>query len=476
MMTVDLKREACLIGGDWRTASQWLEVDNPATGDVIGRVPSMEGDAVREAIGAAHKAQPAWAARTAKDRALVMRAFFELILQHQEALAHILTEEQGKPLSEARSEITYAAGFVEWFSEEAKRIYGDVIPPHSADKRNVVIKQPIGVVAAITPWNFPAAMITRKIAPALSAGCAVVLKPANQTPFTALALGALAQAAGVPDGVLNVITGDSIAIGAEFTTNPIVRKISFTGSTAVGSKLMAQSAPTIKKLSLELGGNAPFIVFDDADINAAVEGAIASKFRNAGQTCVCANRIYAQAGIYDIFVERLAKAAGALRVGPGMDESSQVGPLVDENALMKVEAHVADALDKGATLVTGGHRLNGRFYAPTVVRDVTRDMIVMREETFGPLAPVMRFNTDEDAIDLANDTEFGLAAYFYTRDISRAWKVAEAIESGMVGVNTGLISTEVAPFGGVKSSGLGREGSKYGIEDYLEVKYICFGI
>ena len=473
---MELRREACLIGGEWVTGDKWIDVDNPATGEVIGRVPDLGRDAARRAIEAAAAAMPAWAAKTGKERAVVLRRFFDLMMQHQEELARLLTEEQGKPLAEARGEIAYAASFLEWFGEEAKRIYGDVIPSHGADKRIVVLKQPIGVVAAITPWNFPAAMITRKIGPALAAGCPVVLKPAAQTPFSALALGVLAEEAGLPKGLFSIITGDSIAIGAEFTENPVVRKITFTGSTGVGAKLMAQSAPTIKKLSLELGGNAPFLVFDDADLDKAVEGAIASKFRNAGQTCVCANRLYAQAGVYDAFVEKLVAATKALKIGNGFDEGVQIGPMIDEPALKKVDEHIADATAKGAVVLTGGKRLGGRFYEPTVMRDVTPDMVVTREETFGPLAPVIRFDTDEDAIRLANASEFGLASYFYARDLGRVWKVAEAIESGIVGVNTGIISTEVAPFGGIKSSGLGREGSKYGIEDYLEIKYVCLGL
>lgn len=475
---MELKREACLIGGEWITGDKWIDVDNPATGAIIGRIPSFGRDIAAKAIAAAERAMPAWAAKTAKERANVLRRFFDLMMQNQEELAQLLTLEQGKPLAESRGEIAYAASFLEWFGEEAKRVYGDTIPGHQADKRIVVVKQPIGVVAAITPWNFPSAMITRKIAPALAAGCAVVVKPAAQTPFSALALGVLAEAAGLPAGLLNIITGSSTEIGAEFTENPVVRKISFTGSTGVGAKLMAQSAPSIKKLSLELGGNAPFIVFDDADLDAAVEGAIMSKFRNAGQTCVCANRIYAQASIYDAFVEKLVKATNALKVGDGAVEGTMIGPMIDDNAVAKVDEHISDALAKGAKILTGDgrHALGGRFFAPTVLRDVTSDMIVTREETFGPLAPVIRFETEEDAIRMANDSEFGLAAYFYARDLGRVWKVAEAIEAGIVGVNTGIISTEVAPFGGIKSSGLGREGSHYGIEDYLEIKYICMGL
>ena len=473
---MELKREACLIGGEWVTGDMWIQVDDPATGAIIGRVPSLGARETRQAIEVADTAMRAWRARAAKERAIVLRRLHDLMLAHQEPLARLLTEEQGKPLAEARSEIAYAAAFLEWFGEEAKRIYGDVIPGHAADKRIVVLRQPIGVVGAITPWNFPSAMITRKIAPALAAGCAVVVKPAPQTPFSALALGMLAQEAGLPDGLLNIVTGDAVEIGGELTANPTVRKISFTGSTAVGTALMAQSAPTIKKLSLELGGNAPFIVFDDADLDAAVAGAIDAKFRNAGQTCVCANRLYVQAGVYDAFLAKLVEATGKLRIGSGVDHDVQIGPLIDEAAVRKVEAHIADATAKGARVLLGGQRLHGRFHEPTILGDVTADMIVTREETFGPLAPVTRFETDEEAIALANASEFGLAAYIYVRDIARLWRIAEAIESGIVGINTGLISTEVAPFGGIKSSGLGREGSRYGIEDYLELKYLCLAV
>jgi succinate-semialdehyde dehydrogenase/glutarate-semialdehyde dehydrogenase len=473
-----LKREANLIGGAWVTGERWIDVDDPATGKVIGRVPRFGRAETERAIAAAAAAMGPWAARTAKERAVVLRRYFDLIMSHQEALAALLTQEQGKPLAEARGEIAYAASFIEWFGEEAKRVYGDVIPSHASDKRIVVLKQPIGVVAAITPWNFPAAMITRKIGPALAAGCGVVVKPATQTPFTALALGALAEEAGLPPGLLNVITGSAAEIGAALTSSPVVRKLSFTGSTAVGAKLYEQCAPTIKKLSLELGGNAPFIVFDDADLDAAVAGAIQSKFRNAGQTCVCANRIYAQEGIYDAFLAKLAKATDALKVGPGSEPGVEIGPLIDEKAVEKVREHIDDAVAKGAKLVTGGtpDPRGGRFFTPTVLANVTPDMVVSREETFGPLAPVFRFRDEADAIAQANATEFGLAAYFYARDIGRVWRVAEGIEAGIVGVNTGLISTEVAPFGGVKLSGLGREGSKYGIEDFVEIKYVCLGL
>jgi len=473
-----LKREACLIGGQWVTGERWIDVDDPATGAVIGRVPKLGRAETEAAIVAAEKAMGPWAALTGKARAQILRRFFDLIMAHQDELAAILTQEQGKPLAEARGEIVYAAGFIEWFAEEAKRVYGDVIPGHAPDKRLIVLKQPIGVVAAITPWNFPAAMITRKIGPALAAGCAVVVKPATQTPFTALALGALAMEAGLPGGVLNIITGSSTEIGAALTASDVVRKLSFTGSTEVGAKLYEQCAPTIKKLSLELGGNAPFIVFDDADLDAAVVGAIQSKFRNAGQTCVCANRIYAQAGIYDAFVAKLTAATAALKVGPGSEAGTDIGPLIDGKAVEKVREHIADATAKGAKVVTGGgaHARGGRFFSPTVLSGVTQDMLVSREETFGPLAPVFRFGSEDEVIAQANATPFGLAAYFYARDIGRVWRVAERIEAGIVGINTGLISTEVAPFGGVKASGLGREGSKYGIEDYLEIKYLCMGI
>jgi len=477
-MTTTLKREACLIGGEWLTGERWIDVDDPATGAVIGRVPRFGRAETTRAIEAAEQAMRPWAKLTGKERARILRRFFDLIMAHQEELAALLTREQGKPLSEARGEIAYAASFIEWFAEEAKRVYGDVIPSHAADKRIVVLKQPIGVVAAITPWNFPAAMITRKIGPALAAGCGVVVKPATQTPFTALALGVLATEAGLPSGLLNVVTGSATEIGATLTASDVVRKLSFTGSTEVGAKLYEQCAPTIKKLSLELGGNAPFIVFDDADIDAAVAGAMQSKFRNAGQTCVCANRIYAQAEIYDAFLAKLAATASALKVGAGTEPGAEIGPLIDDKAVAKVREHITDATSKGAKIVTGGatHTRGGRFFTPTVLSDMTQEMIVSREETFGPLAPVFRFRDEDDVIAQANATPFGLSAYFYARDIGRIWRVAERIEAGIVGVNTGLISTEVAPFGGVKASGLGREGSKYGIEDYLEIKYLCLGL
>ncbi|WP_016746747.1 NAD-dependent succinate-semialdehyde dehydrogenase [Rhizorhabdus wittichii] len=476
-MGMALQREACLIDGEWVSGDDWIIVDNPATGAALGRVPKLGREETERAIAAAERAQPAWSALLAADRARILRRFHDLMIERIDDLAALLTAEQGKPIVEAKGEIRYAAAFIEWYAEEAKRIYGEVVPPHAADKRIIVLKQPIGVVAAITPWNFPAAMITRKIGPALAAGCTAIVKPASQTPFTALAIAALAEEAGIPAGVLNVVTGGAADIGGALLDSPAVRKLSFTGSTEVGAALYARSAPTIKKLSLELGGNAPFIVFSDADIDAAVEGAIASKFRNAGQTCVCANRLYAQADIYDAFVARLAEAAAALRVGDGRAADTQIGPLIDAAAVAKVEEHVADALDKGGAIVTGGRRgsFGDRYYVPTVIRDVTQDMLVTREETFGPVAPVIRFERDEDVVAMANATPFGLAAYFYARDIGRIWKVAEAIEAGIVGVNTGLISTEVAPFGGVKLSGLGREGSRHGIEEYLEIKYICLG-
>jgi len=475
----DLLREACLIDGTWiEVGDDGIAVDDPATGEIVGRVPKLGAAETEAAIAAADRAMPAWAARTAKDRAQVLRAWFDLIMAHQDVLARILTREQGKPLAEAKGEIAYAASFIEWFAEEAKRIYGEVVPGHMPDKRIVVLKQPIGVVAAITPWNFPAAMITRKLAPALAAGCTTVLKPASQTPFTALALAVLAEEAGVPAGVINVITGSAAAIGGALTASPVVRKLTFTGSTEIGAKLYEQSAPTIKKLSLELGGNAPFIVFDDADLDAAVAGAIASKYRNAGQTCVCANRLYVQAGIHDRFVEALAKAVDGLVVGSGLDQGTTIGPLIDEAAVAKAQQHVDDAVSKGARIVTGGkaHPLGGRYFQPTIIEGVKAGMVVLNEETFGPVAPIIRFEDESDAIAKANATEFGLAAYFYARDMGRAWRVAEALESGIVGINTGLISTEVAPFGGVKASGLGREGSRHGIDDYLEIKYLCIGI
>ncbi len=478
MSAINLVPGACLIDGQWLRGDAVITVINPADGSVAGTVPSLGGTGAQAAVDAAERALPGWAALPAGARSEILGRYDRLILDHADALAAILTAEQGKPLAEAKGEILSAAGFIRWFGEEARRAYGDVIPGHAADKRIVVLKQPIGVVAAITPWNFPAAMITRKIGPALAAGCTVVLKPAEQTPMTALALGALAQAAGVPAGVLNIVTGKSREIGAVWTRSPVVRKLSFTGSTEVGAQLYAQCAPTIKKLSLELGGNAPFIVFDDADLDAAVAGAIQSKFRNAGQTCVCANRFYVQAGIHDRFVAAFARAAEALVVGAGGDPASQIGPLIDDAAIAKVEAHIADAIAHGGIVETGGtrHPAGDRFFRPTVLSGANAAMLATREETFGPLAPIIRFDTEAEVIALANDTPFGLAAYFYARDVGRVWRVAEAIEAGMVGINTGLISTEVAPFGGIKSSGLGREGSYMGLEDYLETKMLCMGI
>ena len=474
-----LLRQQCYVAGAWCDADDGavLPVNNPATGEIIGTVPRMAAGETRRAIEAANVALPAWRARSAKDRAAILRRWHGLMMENQEDLAILMTAEQGKPLAESRGEIAYAASFIEWFAEEGKRIYGDTIPAAFADRRIIVIKEPIGVTVAITPWNFPAAMITRKAGPALAAGCPMVVKPASATPYSALALAVLAERAGVPPGVFSVVTGGAIAIGGEMTANPIVRKLSFTGSTAIGKALMAQCAGTLKKMSLELGGNAPFIVFDDADLDAAVVGAMASKYRNAGQTCVCANRLLVQDGVYDAFTEKLAVAASALRVGDGLTGDFEQGPLIDMNAVEKIESHIADAVAKGARLVVGGgrHALGGTFFEPTVLVDVTPNMAVAREETFGPLAPVFRFTTDAEAIQMANDTEFGLAAYFYSRDVGRIWRVAEALEYGIVGINEGIISTEVAPFGGMKESGFGREGSKYGIEDYLEIKYLCLG-
>ena len=475
-----LYRTRCYIDGEWRDAADGrrLEVRNPATGEIIGSVPNMGAAETRAAIEAANAAWPAWRAKTAKERAAILRKWYELMLAHLEDLAVLMTAEQGKPLVEARGEVQYAAAFIEWFAEEAKRVYGETIPATQGNRRIVVLRQPVGVCAAITPWNFPSAMITRKAAPALAAGCTMVVKPAPQTPFSALALAELAERAGVPKGVFSVVTGDAQPIGEEMTTNPLVRKFSFTGSTATGKILLKQCASTVKKTSMELGGNAPFIVFDDADLDAAADGALASKYRNAGQTCVCANRIYVQSGVYEAFAEKLAERVRRLKVGNGMEEGTNIGPLINEAALAKTEDHIADALAKGARVVCGGkrHALGGLFYEPTVLADVNSSMKVTREETFGPVAPLYRFDTEEDVIRMANDTEYGLAAYFYTRDLSRAWRVSEALEYGMVGVNAGLISSEVAPFGGVKESGLGREGSHLGIEEYLEVKYIGINI
>jgi len=470
-----LFREQCYIDGQWVGGQKTVKVINPATGSALGTVPDLGAAETRKAIEAAERALPAWRAKTGKERAAILRKWFELMMAAQDDLGQILTAEQGKPLAEAKGEIAYGASFIEWFAEEGKRVYGDTIPSPWADKRVVVLKQPIGVCALITPWNFPNAMITRKAGPALASGCTVVIKPASQTPYSALAMAELGERAGIPKGVLNVLTGGSKAIGSELCANPVVRKLSFTGSTATGSLLMKQCADTVKKLSLELGGNAPFIVFDDADLDAAVEGAMASKYRNAGQTCVCANRLYVQDGVYEVFSRKLAEKVKALKVGPGTEAGVVIGPLINKDGLEKVEQHVADALAKGAKVLVGGKALGGLFYQPTVLTDVPPDALVSREETFGPVAPLIRFKSEEDAIRLANDTEFGLAGYFYSRDIGRIWRVAERMEVGMVGVNAGIISTEVAPFGGVKSSGLGREGSKYGIEEYLEVKYVLIG-
>jgi succinate-semialdehyde dehydrogenase / glutarate-semialdehyde dehydrogenase len=474
-----LFRQACYIDGSWVEASSRgaIDVDNPATGETLGIVPRLGREETRRAIDAAARAFPEWRRRTAKERAAALRRWFDLMMANQDDLARLMTLEQGKPLSESKGEVAYAAAFLEWFGEEAKRIYGDTIPAHQADKRIVVTKEPIGVVACITPWNFPLAMITRKAGPAIAAGCTVVLKPASQTPFSALALAELAERAGVPRGVFNVVTGSASDIGAELTSNATVRKLSFTGSTEVGKVLMSQCASTVKKLSLELGGNAPFIVFDDADLDAAVEGAIQSKYRNTGQTCVCANRLLVQRAVYEAFAAKLAVAVRKLLPAPGLEAGATQGPLIDDKAVDKVESHIADAVSKGASVLVGGkrHPRGGRFFEPTILTGVTPAMAVAREETFGPVAPLFKFENDADAIALANDTEFGLAAYFYGRDIGRIWRMAEALEYGIVGINTGLISTEVAPFGGVKESGIGREGSKYGIEEFVEVKYLCLG-
>ena len=475
----DLFRSRCLVGGTWADADSGatIAIHNPATGEQLGTIPKMGTAETRRAIDAASRAWPPWRGLTPGARAPGLRNWFEMIVEHPEALPRRMTAEQGKPLSEARGEVLYAASFVEWFAEEGKRIYGDVIPGHQPDKRIVVTKEPVGVCAAITPWNFPLAMITRKAGPALAAGCTMVLKPATQTPYSALALAVLAERAGVPAGVFSVLTGSATEIGGELTANPVVRKLTFTGSTEVGIKLAAQCAPTIKKLSLELGGNAPFIVFDDADLDAAVDGALASKYRNTGQTCVCANRLLVQDSVYDAFAEKLAAAVAKLKVGNGVDEGVTQGPLIDMQAVEKVEEHIADAVSKGARVVTGGrrHALGRTFFEPTILADVTPQMKVAREETFGPVAPLFRFKDEAEAIRMANDTEFGLAAYFYAAGMNRVWRVSGALEYGIVGINTGIISTEVAPFGGMKSSGLGREGSKYGIEDYLEIKYLCMG-
>ncbi|MCD4864896.1 NADP-dependent succinate-semialdehyde dehydrogenase [Pseudomonas sp. PLB05] len=475
-----LFRQQAYVDGAWIDADSGatVTVDNPATGETLGTIPKLGRAETKRAIDAANRALPAWRALTAKERSAKLRRWYELMIENQDDLGRLMTLEQGKPLAEAKGEIVYAASFIEWFAEEAKRIYGDTIPGHQADKRILVIKQPIGVTAAITPWNFPTAMITRKAGPALAAGCTMVIKPASQTPYSALALVELAERAGIPKGVLSVVTGSAAEIGAELTESPIVRKISFTGSTEIGAKLMEQSAPTIKKLSLELGGNAPFIVFDDADLDKAVEGAIASKYRNAGQTCVCVNRLYIQDGVYDAFAEKFKAAVAKLKVGNGLEEGVTIGPLIDAKAAAKVKEHIDDAVSQGAKVIAGGkaHANGGSYFEPTILADVPKSAKVSKEETFGPLAPLFRFKDEAEVIELANDTEFGLASYFYARDLSRVFRVAEALEYGMVGINTGLISNEVAPFGGVKASGLGREGSKYGIEEYLEIKYLCLGV
>lgn len=474
-----LFREACYINGKWVGAdsNQTIDVTNPASSELLGTIPKMGADETRAAIDAANEAYPAWRAKTAKERATILRKWFDLMMENQEDLAKMMTAEQGKPFKESMGEIVYAASFIEWFAEEGKRVYGDTIPQHAPGKRIVVTKEPIGVCAAITPWNFPAAMITRKCGPALAAGCTMVVKPATATPYSALALAELAERAGVPAGVFSVVTGSSGAIGGEMTSNPIVRKLTFTGSTEIGKLLMEQCAGTVKKTSMELGGNAPFIVFDDADLDEAVLGAMASKFRNTGQTCVCANRLLVQDGVYEEFSKKLAEAVAEMRVGDGLKGETEQGPMIDMAAVEKVEEHIADAVSKGAKVISGGsrHDLGGTFFQPTVLAEVNTDMKVTQEETFGPVAPLYRFETEEQALQMANDTEFGLAAYFYTRDIGRVWRVMEGLEYGIVGVNEGIISTEVAPFGGMKESGTGREGSKYGIEDYLEIKYGLIG-
>ncbi|NSX55915.1 NAD-dependent succinate-semialdehyde dehydrogenase [Parasulfitobacter algicola] len=478
---MDLKDKSLLetrafIGGEWHEADKTFEVINPATGETITQVADCSTDQLSKAIDLAHAAQKDWAKKTGKERANILRKWFDLMVEHADDLAQILTAEMGKPLAEAKGEIMYGASFIEWFAEEAKRTYGDIIPQHQADKRIVVIQQPIGVVGSITPWNFPNAMIARKVGPALAVGCSVVARPAELTPLSALAMAVLAERAGVPKGVLNIVPStDAAAAGEELCANSKIRKITFTGSTRVGRLLMKQCAEDIKKVSLELGGNAPFLVFDDADLDAAVEGAVAAKYRNAGQTCVCANRIYVQASVYDEFAEKLAEKVAELKTGNGFEDGVTIGPLINDAAVEKVQNHITDALDHGATVKLGGNRLEGTFFEPTVIVDVPHKALIAREETFGPVAGLIKFDTEEDVIDMANDSEFGLAGYFYTRDLGRVWRVAEAMETGIVGVNTGIISTEVAPFGGIKQSGLGREGSKYGADDFTEIKYICMG-
>lgn len=475
----DLFRQQAYVAGQWLDAdnSETLEVNNPANGELLGVVPKMGRRETRRAIEAAERAQKLWRAKSAKERAIILRKWFDLVMLHQDDLARIMTLEQGKPLAEAKGEIAYGAAYLEWYAEEGKRAYGDVIPGPASDRRILVTKEPVGVCAAITPWNFPSAMITRKVGAALGAGCSIVVKPAAETPYSAFALCVLAEEAGVPTGLISVVTGSATEIGKEMTSNPIVRKLSFTGSTEVGRILMSQCSDQIKKISLELGGNAPFIVFNDADLDAAVEGAMMSKYRNAGQTCVCANRIYVQDEIYDAFAEKFVAAVNQIKVGDGTVEGVNQGPLIDEAAVEKVQDHIADALSKGAKVATGGksHSLGGLFFEPTVVTEVTSEMKVAREETFGPLAPLFRFKTEEEVVQMANDTEYGLAAYFYSRDLGRVWRVAEALEYGMVAVNTGILSNEAAPFGGVKQSGIGREGAKYGLDDYMETKYMLMG-
>lgn len=475
----DLVRDKCLVDGKWvgATSGESFPITNPATGAVISTVPKFGSDETAKAIAAAERAYPAWRAKTAKERAQLLHKWFDLIIDATEDLAQLMTAEQGKPLAEARGEVVYGASFVEWFSEEAKRIYGDTIPAPANDRKIVITKEPVGVVAAITPWNFPIAMITRKCSPAIAVGCTVVIKPAEDTPLCALALGELANRAGIPAGVINIITGDPVKIGGELTSNPIVRKLSFTGSTAVGKLLLSQCSATVKKVSMELGGNAPFIVFDDGDIDAAVAGVMASKYRNTGQTCVCANRIFVQSGVYDEFAKKLAEAVGELIVGDGANDGVTQGPLINMAAIEKVERLVKDATDKGARIITGGtrHELGGTYYTPTVLADVTGDMACSTEEIFGPVAPLYKFENEDEAVEMANATQYGLAAYFYSRDIGRVWRVADALEYGIVGINEGIISTEVAPFGGMKESGVGREGSKYGCDEYLETKYLCMG-
>ncbi len=474
-----LFKQQCYINGQWLNAQdeQTITVTNPANGEVIGSVPKLSSKEVQQAITAADNALPFWKSRTAKERAAILKRWFDLCIEYKDQLAHLLTLEQGKPLTEAKSEITYGSAFIEWYAEEAKRAYGDIIPAHSNDRRIVVTKEAIGVVAAITPWNFPNAMITRKAAAALAAGCTIIIKPASNTPFSALALAELAKQAGVPDGVLNVVTGSAQVVGNELTQSPIVRKLSFTGSTEVGKVLLKQCADTVKKVSMELGGNAPFIVFDDADLDKAVAGVMISKFRNTGQTCVCANRIFVHEKIYDEFAQRLAIKVSQLKVGNGLEQGNTIGPLIDIAAVEKVEQHIEDAIAKGAKTILGGqrHSLGGNFFQPTIITNISDNACLLNEETFGPVAPLIRFSDDAEVIKKANDTEFGLASYFYTQDIARVWHVAEALEYGIVGINEGLISSELAPFGGIKESGIGREGSKYGIDDYMEIKYLCIG-